>query len=431
MKTAIKIITIIVVSVLLHQTVSSQWVQQVSGTTQNLLALQVTSATRIYAAGNTGTFLKTTNGGTNWAGVTVPSTISFLCMQFLDSNLGYIGGDGGGVFRTTNAGVNWLSVSVSPTTAAALTIFFTSASTGYLAGITGFIRKTTNSGAAWTTIISGTTEDINAIVFFDANTGWFGSGTLTSTSGNVIRKTTNAGVTWTTQLNATTHITSLAMINDLTGYAGSTSQVYRTTNGGTNWNQLNPGNIGVVNSIVNGASPSIAYICCSGGRIFRTNSAGTTWDELASGTTNSLKKIDLVPNGNSLGWVAGNGGIILKTTNSGGNPISAVTTNSNEIPSGYSLSQNYPNPFNPSTKISFTIPKSPLSFGEGNAPSVRGVRLCIYDMLGSEVAVLVNEALQPGSYEIEFDASKLPTGTYFYRLSTDGFTETKKMVLIK
>ena len=61
----------------------------------------------------------------------------------------------------------------------------------------------------------------------------------------------------------------------------------------------------------------------------------------------------------------------------------------------------------------------------------REVQLKMFNILGKEVAVLVNEALQPGSYEIEFDAASLPTGTYFYRLSTDGFTETKKMILIK
>jgi len=99
-----------------------------------------------------------------------------------------------------------------------------------------------------------------------------------------------------------------------------------------------------------------------------------------------------------------------------------------EVPKSFSLSQNYPNPFNPNTKIIFQIAKS------GNA------KLTIYDALGREVATLVNEQLQPGTYEAEWDGSNYPSGVYFYKLTvqpsarserSDGYTETKKLVLIK
>jgi len=92
---------------------------------------------------------------------------------------------------------------------------------------------------------------------------------------------------------------------------------------------------------------------------------------------------------------------------------------SNNIPSSFSLEQNYPNPFNPSTKIRFAIPKNEL------------VTLKIFDLLGREAAILVNEKLQPGTYETTFDASMLPSGVYFYSLKTNTFTDTKKMILIK
>jgi hypothetical protein len=103
-----------------------------------------------------------------------------------------------------------------------------------------------------------------------------------------------------------------------------------------------------------------------------------------------------------------------------------------EIPDKFELSQNYPNPFNPVTKIKFSIPNASLSFGEG-----LGVGLIIYDALGREVQTLVNENLSPGTYEVDFDGSNLPSGVYFYKLevnehgSGQGFTETKKMVMIK
>ncbi len=88
-------------------------------------------------------------------------------------------------------------------------------------------------------------------------------------------------------------------------------------------------------------------------------------------------------------------------------------------PSVFSLSQNYPNPFNPSTTISYQLPVN------------RYVTLKVYDILGNEVAALVNEQKTAGTYEIEFDATKLTSGVYFYSLQAGFFTETKKMILLK
>jgi len=119
----------------------------------------------------------------------------------------------------------------------------------------------------------------------------------------------------------------------------------------------------------------------------------------------------------------GNGEIYYKRDPTG-NPI-GIQTISTEIPHNFSLSQNYPNPFNPVTKIRFSIPAS-LSFGER-----RGVRLLIYDLHGREVATLVNEQLKPGTYEAEWNAANYSSGVYFYSLITEGFTSTKKMILVK
>ncbi len=90
-----------------------------------------------------------------------------------------------------------------------------------------------------------------------------------------------------------------------------------------------------------------------------------------------------------------------------------------EIPSQFSLSQNYPNPFNPKTKIRFALPKSSFA------------NLVVYDALGSEVATLVNEHLNPGTYEVDWDGSGFASGIYYYKLTAGDYTETKKMVLMK
>jgi hypothetical protein len=93
--------------------------------------------------------------------------------------------------------------------------------------------------------------------------------------------------------------------------------------------------------------------------------------------------------------------------------------NNDLIPENYSLSQNYPNPFNPATTINYQIPLA------GH------VSLKVYDILGREVATLVNEEISAGNYEIKFDGSHLSSGVYFYTLQSGSFNETKKLILIK
>ena len=95
------------------------------------------------------------------------------------------------------------------------------------------------------------------------------------------------------------------------------------------------------------------------------------------------------------------------------NPISSTT------PDNYSLGQNYPNPFNPTTNINFSIPKSGL------------VTMKVFDILGKEVATLVNGNFNAGSYTVDFNASNYSSGVYFYRLDVNGFTEVKRMMLVK
>jgi hypothetical protein len=100
-------------------------------------------------------------------------------------------------------------------------------------------------------------------------------------------------------------------------------------------------------------------------------------------------------------------------------PTTGTENNMSEIPKVYSLAQNYPNPFNPVTKINFAIPKQGF------------VSLKVYDVLGREVSTLVNEIKQAGTYSIDFDASYLSSGVYFYRIEAGEFEDVKRMVVVK
>jgi len=105
---------------------------------------------------------------------------------------------------------------------------------------------------------------------------------------------------------------------------------------------------------------------------------------------------------------------------------------SDNLPKEYSLSRNYPNPFNPTTKIKFTIPQNPLLspiYQRGDKGGL--VTLKVFDILGNEVATLVNEQKPAGTYTVEFNASNLSSGIYFYQLKTGIYSENKKLIFMK
>jgi hypothetical protein len=251
---------------------------------------------------------------------------------------------------------------------------FVNLNTGWVIGLGGSILKTTNGGDNWFSQSGSIQYDFMSAEFINPETGW-----LVGTEG-IILKTTNGGNNWFSQSSTTTNqLNSVKFINPETGWSvGTSGIILKTTNGGNNW-----------------TSQTISEVYL-------------------------LRSISFVDN--NTGWVVGRPGIILKTT-TGGEPI-GIKPISTVIPSGFSLHQNYPNPFNPVTKIKFDIPPSK---GAGGMT----VRLIVYDILGREIATLVNEQLTPGTYEVEWDGSNCPSGVYFYKLITDGFVDVKKMILIK
>jgi hypothetical protein len=171
------------------------------------------------------------------------------------------------------------------------------------------------------------------------------------------------------------------------------------------------------------------WVVGSYGTIIKTTNGGTNWFSQNSGTTNVLYSVYFIDS--NTGWAVGSNGTVLRTSNGGGVTSIDDKYGFSEL-KDFILYQNYPNPFgkaihsdNPSTKISW---HSPVSSHQ---------TLKIYDILGNEVASLVDEFRQVGIYEIEFNAVEtrrgvsLPSGIYFYKLQVGDLTETKKMILIR
>jgi hypothetical protein len=195
----------------------------------------------------------------------------------------------------------------------------------------------------------------------------------------------------------------------------------KTTNGGASFDTLpvpGTGNISAIEGVGND------FWFVRGSQIYRSSNSGAVWT-LQFTTAFTLLAMDFVDNlsGCQMGWAAGTGGTVVKMT---GLPT-GTSNNQNTLPETYKLEQNYPNPFNPTTTIKYSIP---LSKGVSNG---RGIltRLTVTDILGRQVAVLVNGYKPAGNYSVNFDASNIPSGVYFYKLEAGDFSYVKKMVVMK
>jgi photosystem II stability/assembly factor-like uncharacterized protein len=264
----------------------------------------------------------------------------------------------------------------------------------------------------------------------DANTAY---AVGTDLPGAFVYRSTDAGVNWimiyswnNSPPNIFYSLNSICFLNSNTGFVSGNSQVFsqfngvinRTTNGGANWSTVGVSSGNNINAVYF-IDQNTGYAAGNNGVILYTSNSGLNWNTQPSSTTNSLSNVFFI---NSMtGYAVGANGTILKTSNGG---ITGFDPPNNEIPAEFSLSQNYPNPFNPTTKIRFAIPSNVKS-------EMSNVKIIIYDALGREVQTLVNENISPGTYEVDFDGSNLPSGVYYYTLISDSFTETKRMVLIK
>jgi photosystem II stability/assembly factor-like uncharacterized protein len=402
----------------------AQWNQLNTGTSIVLYKIQFVNSQTGWACGyeispTSYTLIKTTNAGLNWVNQisNFPFGNRLISLFFLDANTGWIAG-ADGIFKTTNGGDNYFTITnPSPIV---YDCYFINYLTGWAVGLesTAKVCKTTNGGNNWIsqTINIGTSEQIFYVHFENEMTGW-------CTGPNTIIKTTNGGVNWIMQSHPTVSlINRIFAISPEIAWITALGTVLSTTNGGANWISRD---IYTNNNTISAffLNSNTGYVSTSPGNVFKTTNNGLNWIAQMTDTASALYSIYFTSA--DTGFVCGSYGNIYKTVNGGG--VIGVKRIEENIPEKYYLSQNYPNPFNPTTTIKFSIPNlsSPHSLN-GDL-----VVLKIYDILGKEIVTLVNEKQSPGVYDVTFDGSSLNSGIYFYKLQTDNFSDTKKMILIK
>ena len=430
-----------------------------------MASLYFTNENEGYSVGGGGKILKTINGGISWYRPNAITSSNLNSIDNTENEIVYVAGNNGVLLKSSNGGDVWFPL-VSGTASHLLDIEFINSNIGYCVGSGGTILKTTDGGLTWFPQISGTTENLNCIFIVDANNLYIGG------SNGTILKSIDGGIEWTFLNSGLTYtIQDMHFLNHDIGFACGVGFAIKTIDGGTNWIQMNTG--GIQDNwfpSVYFQNPNVGYIISgygdpagwSTGQISKTTDGGNNWITLYAGA-NYLS--DIVFLSENLAFVVGIGGTILKTVNTGfdwfiedtptnyflydidfSTPIggyvdgfavgkdgmilkregvSSVKQDETLI-TNYNLYQNYPNPFNPSTSIQYAVSNRQF------------VSLKVYDLLGREVATLVNEEKPAGSYEVNFIGYGLPSGIYFYQLrvypaggGAGNYIETKKMILMK
>lgn len=392
------------------------WQAQISGIGNSLRSVFFLDEFNGWTVGSYGAIVHTTNGGENWNQQTSGSNKDFNCVYFIDTATGWISGSQGTILKTIDGGNSW-SPQNSFTVYNLLSIHFATDSTGWVVGTNGTILKTTNGGTNWIPQNSPFSEVISDVDFVDALNGWAAAYESGATSSTIL-KTTDGGDLWeivTVPMLIPWPVISIDFINrDIGWLVGYLEIIYKSTDGGNTWfEQTGVSSIPEVFYSVSFADENNGWAVGYGGVIAHTADGGNLWTAQASGTTNILWDVYFV--NPTTGWVVGNNGLILKYTI----PVFVEENELVSAPNKFILYNNYPNPFNPATLIKYSIPESGT------------VKLTVYNALGEAVKTLVNNYVEAGTYTINFNASDLSSGIYYYRLQTNTFIEAKKMLLLK
>ena len=396
-----------------NKTYSQDFWEKINSIKGDIKSIQINSQNHLFVGSLYDGIFRSTDNGQTWSSVNTGLTKNFMGVLTISKKTqSLIAGGFNDISRSTNEGATWDSISAN-----IFPMNLTSNDSGEIyAGtpVDGVIHST-DDGFTWEHIYNGLTQfSIYAFAFSLNNL-------YTSSYNGAVYKSTNNGELWIPIPISNVHsdVNALLYINQ-TLFAGTTNGIYKTNDEGTTWLPASSSTQNYqIMKLISDQYGFIYAVTINNG-IIRSKDNGLSWIQINSGLTDfDLSCITISKDGYI--YLGTHNGNIFSTIN----PISDIKQTQSKIPDAYELYQNYPNPFNPTTVISYRL------------PVVSNVTLKVYDVLGREVATLVNEPKTPGNYEVTFDGSDLSSGIYFYRLqvnsqgSAESFSQTKKFVLMK
>ena len=376
--------------------------QQIYGADGFYVLVDPSNNNYVYAESQYGGFARSTDGGNNFGyglnGVSGSDRFNWSTPFIIDPTNPaklYLGSNR--IYRTTNRAVSWTPISPDLTN-------------GPPSGNLVYGTITTIASApSDTNVVYVGTDDGNVQVTLDGGTNW-------------TKISDPLPVRWVTRVAVDPYDAMTAYVT-LSGYRYDEylPHVFRTTDAGNSWQSISS-NLpdAPVNDII--VDPDFAgrLFAATDVGVFITDNLGNSWSYLSENLPNS-PITDLVLHNPTRTLIAATFGRSMYSID-----LTTITNVKDEIASvnDFVLYQNYPNPFNPTTKIKFQIPDQVRN-------DKSQVTLKVYDVLGNEVATLVNEEKPAGTYEVEFNGDNLPSGIYLYQLQEGSSTKTKKMVLLK
>ncbi|MCU0342480.1 MAG: T9SS type A sorting domain-containing protein [Ignavibacterium sp.] len=400
----------------------------------NVMCFWVTDTSLIAGAGHG--IYNTTDNGDTWTELLPWTKLefvnAFVAAPTESASTILFAGGLGGVYMSTNGGTDWIAANSGLENKQVRSLAISSdeseVTITLFAGTTSGVFRSSDNGTSWTS--SGLDSvDVYALTVTKDETGrsiiLAGIEPKVGISSCIFRST-DEGVNWTAMPLSTYWAGSFAIISNETNatniFVGTYSGVYLSTDNGTNWTHLNIGeqrSVWTFTTSTNEMGNMNLFAGTFLGGVFLSTNNGINWTAVNSGLQYdnnwiySLEVLDpyiFASTGNP------NGGIWRRPLSE---MVTSVEDTSTTLPTQFRLYQNYPNPFNPSTRIKYSVAQSSK------------VVLKIYDVLGKEVATLINEERPIGNYEIEFDASNLSSGVYLYKLHAGNFVEMKKMILLR
>lgn len=394
---------------------SAQWLNSVSGTSQNLKGLSFINSSTGYCVGENGTIIRTTNAGSSWEALPSGTSVNINAVFFINAATGIVCGDGGLIMRTTNNGLNWTGT-VSGVTDDLKALSFVN-DKGVCTGASGTLLYTTDAGSNWSVAKNGFLSIFYGANMFSETIAYAGG--VNTIFQPLFGKTTNGGANWdfsTFYLNGNEGgITDVNFTSANEGFASAyvfdgQGAISHTINGGSNWTtQIFPFALRSIEF----TGMNTGYSVGDNSIIVKTTNKGITWTEQQTPLSANLSCVEFTDSLN--GFAAGENGTIFKTNNGG---MTSVNDPSLSV-SDFMLHQNYPNPFNPSTTINFEMKKSGR------------VSLIVYDIQGKIVRTLYDDLAEAGSHSVKFNAKDLAAGTYLYTFMSGSISETKKLVILK
>jgi photosystem II stability/assembly factor-like uncharacterized protein len=317
-------IIILYATISYSQLVPEGWFQQLNPVNKDLRSVTFVNAHIGFASGDSGVIIKSTNGGTNWFQLSSGTTDTLIKITFISMNTGYVIGTGSLIIKTTNSGDTWIRQNSNTTNSLTSSSFINDA-VGYISGLNRTLLKTTNGGSNWNNLSFPDSLNFYSVFFRDQVTGWLSAynQNISLDSSLSILKTTNGGSVWFEQFSHRKEYSpflQLQFANFLNGWvvihndATDYSYIFRTADGGNNWDEFPLGNSGSWTLYFSNERKGWA----SGplNRITRTTNGGVNWINSVAFPT-SIEYYSIFFIDTLIGWTVGKDGIILKTTTGG------------------------------------------------------------------------------------------------------------------